>query len=361
MAPLLAPSFDPADAELTPEHYFVLTRIDGRTALSQLVLISGFPEDKTIAILKKLRDEGAIYFPGEPPPRKKARGTNPNPSQTGPARVPTTSPKPAVTRTDVQVDERALAEACDLSLEQKRAILIKQATLKTSNLFEVLEVGIDADKRALKRAYFKISKDFHPDRYYGKALGSFRQRLDEIFAVATKAFELLDDDAKRASYLKVLGSLTTGASAAGAIATATGIVKPPTSPPQASPAPRSPEAVARARELFERACQHQVTGDVKIALQEFDQAITLDPQPRYLRRAAEAALRAQELRSAEEYATKAAELDARDAGVRRMLAKVFRATGRITDARRELELASKLDPENAFIAAELDELNNGRT
>ena len=26
---------------------------------------------------------------------------------------------------------------------------------------------------ALKRAYFKLSKDIHPDRFYGKRLGSF--------------------------------------------------------------------------------------------------------------------------------------------------------------------------------------------
>lgn len=334
VAPLLNPNFDPASADLTPEHYFVMTRVDGRTSLKQIILISGFAEDKAVAILQKLRSEGAIYLPDEPPPpRRPPKGT---PQPQDPVAAP--PPKAPTTRPPVAIDQAALSEACDLSEEQKRTILTKQAQIKGANLFEILEVPIDADKKTLKRAYFKMSKDFHPDRFYGKSLGSYRDRLDQIFHMATRAFEHLDDDDKRAAYVESLRAGETPD-------------KPSTKPPSGqSPA-------ARAQELFEQACQHQVTGEVKRALQEFAAAIRLDPQPRYLKRAAEAALRAQELRSAEEYATKAAELDSRDAGVHRMLAKVFRASGRVADARRELETAIRLAPDDAFIAAELEELN----
>jgi tetratricopeptide (TPR) repeat protein len=330
LAPLLSPHFDHADSGLTPEHYFVLTRVDGKTPLKQIVLISGFGEARALEILRKLREEGAIYFPGEAPPPKKVK-----------RRMPTTRPGGAI-----QIDEKLLDEPGDLSREQKRAILVKQVAIRGANLFEVLEVDPDADKRALKRAYFKISKDFHPDRYYGKNLGSFKARLDEVFAVATRAFEELEDDDRRAQYLATLEEQAHAADPSSPA---------PQKPTTVPPAGASPSA--QAAELFEHACQHQVTGEVKQALREFAQAIRLDPQPRYLRRAAEAALRAQELRSAEEYAKKAAELDSRDASAHRMLAKVFRATGRKPEARRELEIASKLDPNNSFIAAELDELN----
>jgi cytochrome c-type biogenesis protein CcmH/NrfG len=39
-----------------------------------------------------------------------------------------------------------------------------------------------------------------------------------------------------------------------------------------------------------------------------------------------------------------------------MLAKVLRALGRNQEAHKELEAASRLDPENVHIAAELEEL-----
>jgi hypothetical protein len=337
VAPLLNPNFDPSQSELTPEHYFVMTRVDGRTSLKQIVLISGFAEDKTVGILQKLRTEGAIYLPGEPlPPRRVAPQPKGTPQPQPPVKIITRPPERV--RAEAKIDESLLAEEVDLSPEQKRAILVKQAAIKNANLFEILEVGAEVDKKTLKRAYFKISKEFHPDRFYGKHLGSFRDRLDQIFHVATKAFEHLDDDEKRAAYVESLKGQTTSG-------------KPTTAPPG------SQSPAARAQELFDLACQHQVTGEVKRALQEFAAAIRLDPQPRYLKRAAEAALRAQELRSAEEYATKAAELDSRDAGVHRMLAKVFRASGRDADAKRELETAIRLAPDDAFIAAELEELN----
>ncbi len=402
-APLLNGQWNPAGIDLTPEHYFVLTRVDGRTPLKQIVLISGFGEEKAVAILRKLKESGAIYFPGETPsqPRPAAPAAKP-PAPAGPvvspappAKVvpsmaravpstakpvaappvarraatapvtpptdppgkplgtadtlrpgaipagvmagPYTTPKPP--DPNIKINESLLDEECDLSPEQKRAVLIKQASLKNATLFDVLEVPTDADKRALKRAYFKISKDFHPDRFYGKNLGTYRERLDQIFALATKAFEHLDDDGRRAAYAATL-------SAGESFETAG---KPVTVPPGQTPA-------ARAVELFDMACQHQVTGDTQRALQEFAAAIRLDPQPRFLRRASEAALRAQELRSAEEYATKAAELDPRDAGTQRMLAKVHRAMGWLKDARSELERAKRLDPGNRYIAAELEEV-----
>ena len=43
MAPLMNREFDPTDAGMTPEDYFVLTRCDGRTSFKQICTIAGFP------------------------------------------------------------------------------------------------------------------------------------------------------------------------------------------------------------------------------------------------------------------------------------------------------------------------------
>jgi Flp pilus assembly protein TadD len=99
-----------------------------------------------------------------------------------------------------------------------------------------------------------------------------------------------------------------------------------------------------------------VTGELGPALEEFAAALALDPAARYFRRAAEACLAAQRLSLAEEYATKAAELDPQNAIAHRTLAKVFRVAGRLGEARGELETAAQLDPMNPHIAAELEEL-----
>jgi curved DNA-binding protein CbpA len=330
VAPVANRDFDPSQATLTPHDYFVLTRIDGKTSFRMILQLTGFPEPQTIAILQKLREEGAILLPGEPPPPKRLRVV----AQPVPPTQPPTTP-PRGTKPTPVLDPEILAETCDLSMEQKTLVLGKHLSLKLpgATLFDVLDCAPDADKKALKRAYFKISKDFHPDRFYGKNLGSYQVRLAEIFKAASDAWEVLEDDARRGAYLERLAGAKV----------------------------KTQSQADHAAALFDQACQHEVTGEVATALKEFAAAIRLDPQSRYLKRAALAALKAQELRSAEEYATKAAEIDPRDATAHRTLAKVFRAAGRIQDALHELELATQHDPENPHMAAELDEIRRELT
>jgi curved DNA-binding protein CbpA len=332
LVPKLNEAWDPTAAPLTPEDYFVLTRVDGRSSLKQIWMMTGFTEEKAAGILAKLREAGAILFPGDSPkPQAKAVPPVPEPVvDQGSGRFafdPQTYNGPPI---DVAA---LLAEQVDLTDAQKQAILSKFDVLLGGNLFELLGVDPGADRKELKRAYFKISKEFHPDRFYGKNLGSFKDKLAQIFERATQAFDYLSDDAKRAQYM-------------GEIDTAPG---------------DGQTQKQHATELFKNAVQLEVDRDMGGALKLFAAAIRLDPQPRFLRRAAEACLRAQELRSAEEYAKKAAELDPRDAGAHRTLAKVLRAVGRPEEARKELEIAIRLEPGNPYIAQELEEITKGRS
>jgi curved DNA-binding protein CbpA len=359
LAPLLNKGFSPEGVGLTPEDYFVLTRVDGRTSLRQLVLISGFPESRALAILKRLRAEGAILFPGEAPPPPRA----PEPR----AAEPADAPARAAARIAVPEDDPLLAEDVDLGRDQKRAIVAKHRSLANASYFDVLEVAPDADRRTLKAAYRRLSKEFHPDRFFGKRLGSFKAMLAEIFDLASSALEVLSDAEKREVYV---ASLATGEPRADrqliealsttpplGIAAADGSRRRAQTAPPIDPAASASER-ARAAKIYEDAALHHVTGELEKALPEFAEAIAIDPQPRYLRRAAEAALRAQELRLAEEYAKKAQELDANNASTHRVLAKIYVAAGRPADARSALEAASRLDPENPHIAAELRDLQS---
>ena len=357
LAPLANKVWTPDGAALSPEDYFVLTRVDGRTSLRQLVLISGFPEARALAILRRLRAEGAILFPGEAPPPPKPR---PAPGGAGaPEAVDAVRERsgPVITISD---DDPLLGETVDLGLDQKRAILVKHRSLASATYFDVLEVPVDVDKRALKAAYRRLSKEFHPDRFFGKRLGSYKAMLAEIFDIASTALEVLTDLEKRAEYVE---SLDTSGMPPARRRSPARVTEASDTPPvgvnamreKSSTHPHGIDALTRERaaKLYEDAALHHVTGELEKALPEFAQAIAIDPQPRYLRRGAEAALRAQELRLAEEYAKKAQELDANNATSHRVLGKVYAASGRPEEARAALETALRLDPENLHIAAEL--------
>jgi len=86
----------------------------------------------------------------------------------------------------------ALSEAVELSLDRKREILAKEALLGRDD-WTVLGIKPGATAEQVKLAYFEASRVFHPDRYYGKNLGSYRERLDRIFQRLSEAHERLTE------------------------------------------------------------------------------------------------------------------------------------------------------------------------
>ena len=107
------------------------------------------------------------------------------------------SPKPAT-----PAARAGKVDGLDLTVEQARRIDEFYTTLATRDAFELLEITRTADKKDIKRAYFKLSKELHPDRFFGKNIGPYRERLSKIFQSVKAAYELLSDDARRAAYLE---------------------------------------------------------------------------------------------------------------------------------------------------------------
>jgi preprotein translocase subunit Sec63 len=166
--------------KLGAEEGFVLSRIDGHTTVAQLLLLVPFDAEVTVLILKQLLKEGAIDVPG-------ADISVPLPTLAPAPGPPAASP--------------SLIDGFDLTVEQARRIDDFYASLQTRDAFELLEVTRAADKKDIKRAYFKLSKELHPDRYFGKNIGPYRERLSKIFQSVKAAYELLMNDSRRAAYL----------------------------------------------------------------------------------------------------------------------------------------------------------------
>jgi tetratricopeptide (TPR) repeat protein len=95
-----------------------------------------------------------------------------------------------------------LAEDVDLDGERRKEILFADAQLARWTHWEALGVPWNAPAAAVKAAYVERVKVFHPDRYAGRRLGTYRARLERIFRRMTEARDALADDAKRAEYAK---------------------------------------------------------------------------------------------------------------------------------------------------------------
>ena len=338
------PSFDPGSHPFDRDSYFVWSRIDGVTTLRDIVLMVGFPVDHTLGILRALRESGALLLPGESPASvttRLAATTARSPAVSAAASVASTPPDgsrltPPASDQASQADdeltaeeEAAMAAESSLAAESRKHILAMRRRLRTADYFTFLGVPRNADARAVKQAYRRLSKEFHPDRYYGRDTGPFGPFLAEIFEALTRAFDTLSDDKGRSEYIARL----TGS---------------------AHSARTRPQTQAEyAAELFERACQQETRGDKARALELFAAAIRIDAQPRYWRRAALCALAAHRLIEAEEYSSKAANLDPNDPSVLRLLANVYRALGKLRQAEQTLLSALALESENDALVSEL--------
>jgi len=90
------------------------------------------------------------------------------------------------------IDERALDEDLELAVDVQRRILEFEARLGQP-YHELLSVQQGAAPKSIKQAYFKLSKEFHPDRYFRKNIGDYAERLDRIFKKVLEAHEILSD------------------------------------------------------------------------------------------------------------------------------------------------------------------------
>jgi curved DNA-binding protein CbpA len=348
LAPRQNPRFSPG-AEFTTEDYFVWSRLDGHTSLRDVILMVGLGAERAIGILRKLRARGAVLLPGETPesvPMPAPAANDAPPASTAAVRRPRPSPAPPIAILDppsqpvslpmdldtITVQEaRALAEAVELQDGEKRRIIQMMRLVSGGDYFAMLGVPRGVAKRELRRAYHRVSMEFHPDRHYGHKLGSFAPWLHTIFERATHAFQVLSDDHRRAEYLAEIGE-----------------------EPSEPSAQRPPDKSMQAAQRFERACAVEANGDRETAMRLFAAAVEDDPHPRYYRRAARCALALGKLSEAEEYAKNAARLRADDASYARTLADVYRAAHKLDEAEKILQEALSLPTISDLLARELE-------
>ncbi len=218
--PRLNSDVDFSQLKLTPTEGFILSRIDGRASYDEVCRMSSLGRDETLAILRKLKTEKLILGPGETaPPRAPRRTQRPLRSMNQDFH-PKTPPPVLVTDEMLRqargvggksgddeleqvsvlkrlddggpVDPSDLIEGPDLSDETKRRLIRLHRRMRKLAAHELLGVAKDADSAAIKRAFGAASKELHPDRYFGKDLGSFREKLAKIFNRITEAVQELE-------------------------------------------------------------------------------------------------------------------------------------------------------------------------
>ena len=237
-------AIDLAHQNLSPTEGFVLSRVDGWLSYDEICIVSGLARDETLRILRDLKQARLILGPGEVavgPSRSRHASTVEAPAaaeespparaaETAPVRSPGTARPPAAGATSVgeppvkaaeSVPARAaeparrtpigplerlddgsdvadgdMVEWPDAPLELKMRIVRLHRRLRHLSAWELLGVETDADSATVRRAFGAASKELHPDRYFGKKLGSFKGKLAAIFTRLSEAVQEIERNRK---------------------------------------------------------------------------------------------------------------------------------------------------------------------
>lgn len=176
--------------QLSSEEGFLLSRAFGRrVAMAELVQVSGMPPDKARAMIASLVEQGVLVVVETAKHKVSPSGDDPYAGFIFPAGV--------------------LDEPVELSDEQKRRIVFVDQNIGTWSWYKLLGVKRTAQPAEIKQGYFRASKEFHPDAYFRRNLGSYKERIDRIFRAMKQGYDVLSDPKRRAAYDEnLVGELT---------------------------------------------------------------------------------------------------------------------------------------------------------
>ncbi len=179
--PRLLQGADVRRLELTAQEAFVHSCIDGVLNLEDIADVTVLTADEVLSAIERFIELGVAEWV-----------------------TPTVSSAPPKTELveDVDIDE-ALQKRIDETFHRADKL----------NHYELLGVAMEADRAEIRKAYFALSKIFHPDAYYGKHLGSFKPKMEYIFRKMTDAYEAVGRPKKREAYDRYLRQSLTASAA----------------------------------------------------------------------------------------------------------------------------------------------------
>ena len=202
--PRLLPGADLRGLPISPAEAFVVSRVDGATTILEIAEETGKAVEDVLELFERLVTLGALALDEPAPIQERRHSPSPGPRLSGAFRlgpiVETTAVSEQTHPAASLYDPAELDEVVDIDLDRRRRILDLYYRLDHLNHYQLFGVDPTVDKKAIKSAYFEIVNVFHPDRYFGKNVGSFKPKLEKVFARLTESYDVLSRAARRAEY-----------------------------------------------------------------------------------------------------------------------------------------------------------------
>jgi curved DNA-binding protein CbpA len=174
----------------------------------ELAALTGFDLSTVVATVDRLASLGAVDFVrGSEVVQTPRAEANPRPSP-APQQQPQQQLRVSQTFRSSQTNIKGFsngeppdfAQITDIDPERKRKVVDLFGRLAHLDYYALLAVQSSADRKDIKRAYYAVAPDYHPDKFYGKNIGSFKPMMEAIFGQLTFAYETLTSAERRAEY-----------------------------------------------------------------------------------------------------------------------------------------------------------------
>ncbi len=187
-----------------------LTRaINGRATVAQMLEVSPTPQERatrfrqvfvlmsTMAVRASESVIAVAQAAAAPAP-----APQPSPERSTASAVSSSQPKgkPSI---DANADAGVAFNTDEQSARARIDAKFKE--IEGKNYWDILGVsrpprGQQLDPNMLRKAFYALSRDFHPDSFAGMNLGAGQKKLEHVFSVIQEAYATLTDDNKRGEY-----------------------------------------------------------------------------------------------------------------------------------------------------------------
>ncbi len=159
------------DVDLDESDRKILSNINGKNSLKTVLLLSPSDESDTLRSIYVLLSIGMI-----------------------------TAKKKDEVLAGLYVEEIINAPAKDITVEYIDKVEELFSKCETLGCYEILNIEDYSSPEEIRMAYYRATKEFHPDRHFLVSSDDLKRKLTRIFLYITKAYEIISDPQKRVEY-----------------------------------------------------------------------------------------------------------------------------------------------------------------
>lgn len=128
----------------------------------------------------------------------------PPPDLTPPQTRPQANAAPKSTLLLPELPELGLGRVPDDERVLRESLAAKVAAMRKLDYFEILAVKPTATREEVKRAYFGLAKEYHPDKHFDSKSAEVKQLAQQLYNLISAAHDTLADPIERDRYLREL-------------------------------------------------------------------------------------------------------------------------------------------------------------